>query len=79
MADRIEGVVKWFNDGRGYGFIEANSVLYFAHYQEIIGEGHRTLLPYQRVEFVPFENAKGPRARDIKIVAASEAEQKFGT
>jgi len=45
MAERETGTVKWFNDSKGYGFIQRESGAdVFVHFRAIRGEGHRTLL-----------------------------------
>ena len=63
------GTVKWFNDAKGFGFItEEGGEDIFVHFSEIKGEGFRTLAEGQRVEFVPEESAKGPRAGDIRLI-----------
>ena len=52
MADREVGTVKWFNDAKGYGFIQRDSGPdVFVHYRAIRGEGHRSLVEGQKVEF----------------------------
>ena len=60
MAERETGTVKWFNDAKGYGFIQrASGADVFVHYQAIRGEGHRSLAEGQQVEFsVYMENPK---------------------
>ncbi len=63
---RIKGVCKWFNDQKGYGFIDgSDGQAYFVHYSDIKGEGHLKLEPYQEVTFEPSKNAKGLRARGV--------------
>ena len=60
------GVVKWFNDRKGYGFIERESGKdLFVHFRSIVGEGHRSLNDGQRVEFTETAGAKGPQANDV--------------
>ena len=51
--NRIKGVVKWFNDNKGYGFISSDQVEgdVFVHYSAISGEGFKTLAEGQAVEF----------------------------
>ena len=61
-----EGQVKWFNDGKGYGFIEADSGHdVFVHHSAIQGEGFRTLSEGQRVSFTEERGAKGPQATNV--------------
>lgn len=66
MADREIGTVKWFNDAKGYGFIQRESGAdVFVHYRAIRGEGHRTLNEGERVEFSVIDGQKGPQAEDV--------------
>ena len=65
----MKGVVKWFNDKKGYGFItdeEGNDV--FVHYQDIQGEGFKTLQENDNVEFDVGEGEKGPKAMNVRKV-----------
>ena len=60
------GTVKWFNDAKGYGFIEQeNGPDVFAHFSAIKVDGFKTLTEGQRVEFTVTEGTKGPQAEDI--------------
>lgn len=65
------GVVKWFNESRGYGFITPNSGGddVFAHYSSIEMDGYRTLREGQRVEFMLEQGPKGPEAWRIRAIA----------
>ena len=66
MADREIGTVKWFNDAKGYGFIQRESGPdVFVHYRAIRGEGHRTLVEGQRVDFAVAQGQKGLQAEDV--------------
>ena len=66
MSDREQGVVKWFNGSKGYGFIERESGEdVFVHYSAINGDGFRNLDEGQRVEFTVTQGAKGPQAEDV--------------
>ena len=61
-----EGKVKWFNEGKGYGFIESESGKYlFVHFSEIQGEGFKTLTEGQSVEFEEGMGQKGPQATQV--------------
>jgi CspA family cold shock protein len=62
------GKVKWFDGKKGYGFIEKEdgSGDVFVHYQDIVGEGYRTLHEGDRVEFEIAESPKGEKAIKIK-------------
>jgi CspA family cold shock protein len=70
MADRVQGVVKWFNSTKGYGFIsreEGEDV--FVHFSSIRDTGgFRTLEEGQKVEFAVGQGAKGPQAEDVTPV-----------
>ena len=67
------GRVKWFNDIKGYGFIEKNPPAHvditneeiFVHYTAIQGEGRRTLEEGQEVEFDVYEGPKGKTAQNV--------------
>jgi len=60
------GTVKWFNDSKGYGFIqqEGGSDI-FVHYSAIQGDGYKTLVEGQKVEFEIAEGEKGPKAINV--------------
>ncbi len=64
---RTNGIVKWFNDGKGYGFItpEESDKDCFVHYSAIQGEGFRSLKEGERVEFDLVQNDKGPAAENV--------------
>ena len=60
------GTVKWFNDAKGFGFIEQESGPdVFAHFSAITGDGHKTLAEGQKVEFTVTQGQKGPQAENI--------------
>ena len=61
-----EGTVKWFNDSKGFGFIEQdNGPDVFAHFSAITGEGFKSLAEGQRVSFDVVDGQKGPQASNI--------------
>jgi len=63
------GTVKWFNSTKGFGFITAeDGVDVFVHYNDIEGEGYRSLDEGQAVEFELTEGPKGPKAEKVKPV-----------
>ena len=65
-----KGKIKWFNDAKGYGFIEreeGDDV--FVHFSAIIGEGFRTLSEGQEVEFEVVQGQKGPQAENVTVVS----------
>ncbi len=69
MADRERGTVKWFNDSKGYGFITRNEGEdIFVHYSNITGDGHRTLVEGQTVEFISGEGRKGLQATEVSAL-----------
>jgi CspA family cold shock protein len=60
------GTVKWFNEGKGFGFIESESGKdLFVHFSEIQGEGFKTLTEGQTVEFEEGTGQKGPCATKV--------------
>ncbi len=63
---RINGKVKWFNNAKGYGFIEQpGSADIFVHYSAIQGDGFKTLEEGQEVEFEVTQGPKGPQAEKV--------------
>jgi len=67
--DREEGLVKWFNVSKGFGFVTRESGDdVFVHFRSIRGRGHRSLQEGQRVRFGVVESAKGLQAEDVTIV-----------
>jgi CspA family cold shock protein len=63
----VEGRVKWFNDKKGYGFIETDDQGdVFVHYSNIQADGFRTLKELERVAFEVEDTAKGPQAVNVK-------------
>lgn len=69
MAERVVGTVKWFNSGKGYGFIaREGGPDVFVHFTAIQSEGFRTLEEGQKVEFTIEQGQKGPQASSVTIV-----------
>lgn len=63
---RITGKVKWFNNAKGYGFIERDGGSdVFVHYSAISGNGFRSLEEGQAVEFEIVDGPKGPQAGNV--------------
>ncbi|MFZ9858903.1 MAG: cold-shock protein [Roseiflexaceae bacterium] len=68
MTDRVFGVVKWFNDSKGYGFIaQEQGPDLFVHFRSINGTGRRTLYEGQKVSFEVTEGEKGPQAENVTV------------
>ncbi|AOA59597.1 cold-shock protein [Acinetobacter larvae] len=69
MSNTVTGTVKWFNETKGFGFIQADSGQdVFAHYSEISSNGFKTLLEGQRVQFAIVDGKKGPQASNIAVI-----------
>jgi CspA family cold shock protein len=63
------GTVKWFNEAKGFGFIEQESGPdVFAHFSNISGDGFKTLAEGQKVEFTVTQGQKGTQAENIVAV-----------
>ena len=64
------GTVKWFNDSKGFGFIQADDGTpdVFVHFSAIHGDGFKTLREGQKVEYDVQQDAKGPRAQNVQVV-----------
>lgn len=87
MTDRLTGKVKWFNNKKGYGFIEHVSSEdqvasedkiggedVFVHYRQIMIDGFRTLREGQFVEYVVNRGPKGLQAAEVKLLEEELAE-----
>lgn len=69
--ERNTGIVKWFNNAKGFGFIthtDGDDV--FVHFRSIRGDGYRTLTQGQQVEFALMQGPKGLHAEDVAKVGA---------
>ena len=64
------GTVKWFNDGKGFGFIapESGGKDLFAHFKEIRGDGFKSLSEGQRVTYEVTQGQKGLQASNIRVI-----------
>jgi len=66
-----KGKVKWFNEQKGFGFIEQeNGTDVFVHYSSVKGEGFKTLAEGDEVEFDVTQGPKGPKAENVVRVQA---------
>lgn len=64
--EKFQGTVKWFNDKKGYGFIEQDSGGdIFVHHSSIIMDGFRTLAEGERVNFEVEQNDRGAAAKNV--------------
>ncbi len=69
MSNPSSGKVKWFNESKGFGFIEQdNGPDVFVHFSAISGSGFRTLAEGQRVQFSVTQGQKGPQAENVTVV-----------
>lgn len=72
---RSQGTVKWFNDAKGFGFLQSEDCTsptgqpldIFAHYSAIMSDGFKTLKEGQRVSFELVTGPKGPQAFNIEV------------
>ena len=70
MSDRFTGTVKWFDEQKGFGFIERQGGTdVFVHFSAIEGSGYKSLTEGQRVEFNVSQGQKGPQADNISVAA----------
>jgi CspA family cold shock protein len=68
-VSRTTGTVKWFNETKGFGFLEQESGPdVFAHFSNIAGDGFKTLVEGQKVEFTITQGQKGPQAENIVVI-----------
>jgi CspA family cold shock protein len=69
MSNTVTGTVKWFNEAKGFGFIEQESGPdVFAHFSAIQGSGFKTLTEGQKVQFTISAGQKGPQAENIEAI-----------
>ena len=67
MSDPVNGVVKWFNDDKGVGFLTPNDggKDVFVHFRSIASEGFKSLAEGQQVQFIIEQGQKGPQASNV--------------
>jgi CspA family cold shock protein len=66
MSDKLNGTVKWFNESKGFGFIQRESGAdLFVHFSNIQGDGFKTLAEGQAVTFTEGTGQKGPQAENV--------------
>ncbi len=69
MSEQLTGTVKWFNDDKGFGFIQqSNGPDVFVHFSAINGDGRRSLQEGQQVTFEVSQGQKGPQANNVTLV-----------
>ncbi len=69
MSTTTTGIVKWFNEEKGFGFIQQESGPdVFAHYSAISSNGFKTMAEGQKVEFTVTQGKKGPQAENIVLI-----------
>lgn len=68
MTDKIRGKVKWFNEAKGFGFIEAGGKDYFVHFSEILSQGFKTLIEGAAVSFIAGQGKKGLQAEKVEVL-----------
>lgn len=67
MDSKKEGVVKWFNEKKGFGFIECQGRDYFLHFKELQMDGYKTIDDGQKVTFNEKKTDKGFAATCVTI------------
>lgn len=72
MSERVTGTVKWFNNARGYGFVnvdgDENEIEFFVHYSSIDMEGYKTLKPNSPISFILLDTPKGVQATEVELL-----------
>jgi len=69
IMSKTNGTVKWFNETKGFGFIEReDGPDVFVHFSAIQGDGFKTLADGQKVEFDVTDGQKGPQAENVTPV-----------
>ena len=66
MSNQVQGTVKWFNDEKGFGFIQREGGKdVFVHFSAILGSGRKTLIEGQQVTMDVVDGQKGPQAENV--------------
>lgn len=70
MSNSVNGIVKWFNEEKGFGFITPSEggKDVFVHFRAIASEGFRSLTEGQEVQFTVEESPKGPQAANVNVL-----------
>jgi len=69
MSQEQKGTVKWFNETKGYGFIQREKGAdLFVHFRSIVGSGFKTLKEGQAVSFIEVQGQKGPQADNVTVL-----------
>ena len=69
MSNTVTGQVKFFNESKGFGFIQQDGGAdVFVHYSAIQSDGRRTLKEGQKVKMTVTQSAKGPQAENVSVV-----------
>lgn len=69
MAERKQGSVKWFNNSKGFGFIQqASGEDVFVHFKSIVGDGYKSLDENDKVEYSVIQGTKGLQASEVRLI-----------
>ena len=68
MSNKIRGIVKWFNEVKGFGFLESSGKDYFVHFSAIQSNGFKSLTEGTNVLFKPSQGKKGLQAEEVELV-----------
>lgn len=61
------GIVKWFNDQKGFGFVASHGKDFFIHFKEIQADGFKSLKEGDKVKFTPEQSPKGPVCKNLSL------------
>ncbi|WDE07929.1 cold-shock protein [Thalassomonas viridans] len=70
MSNSVNGVVKWFNEEKGFGFLTPSDggKDVFVHFRSIVSEGFKSLSEGQQVQFTIEQGQKGPQAANVVVI-----------